>query len=356
MSAELSNSADWAGSALLPLSTDEQVIFEFGSYAVAAAVEANSAPSPAEGCAADFVESLTSNDGRWRLLLHQQLAARPEVRRGLLGFLLGATPNIPPETFSLPRAIQRRNGLMDILELGFSAEDVTAGISDIGHALMEAGEDKVAKRAAGVARSVGKTIVSVHGAWRLNGLIDQAVDRVNTGADWDDLVERCAQFVVAGQASEHAGDTDSLAVLGGALAGELAEASRALAELKAVLDQQAPNATDGQRQRIASRMKQQSRAVAVLRAALELLPAARGTARRVPDVVGVQLPDALHTLEALGFEAEARDASGTRMILNKNNWQVHEQSPTAGAPVDAHAVVALLCRNVADIQAGGDAR
>src|SRR4051794_2235667 len=118
--------ASWVGDAFVPLTSEEASVLELCTLAttdIGRSVEQLEAADPTH---VEFAQSLDLDDGRWRLLLHERLRTT-DIRAGLVGFLVAVEmADLPEDAPDFGRQCQRRNGLMDILGLSFSADDVVA--------------------------------------------------------------------------------------------------------------------------------------------------------------------------------------------------------------------------------------
>ncbi|MCU1516882.1 MAG: Excalibur domain protein [Pseudarthrobacter sp.] len=68
----------------------------------------------------------------------------------------------------------------------------------------------------------------------------------------------------------------------------------------------------------------------------------------VPDVMDLTLDKAEDQLKDLGFKVEAVDTADGKMIVNKKNWQVISQDPTAGGSVAKGSTVHLGVKHLVD--------
>ncbi len=212
------NDGVWLGSDVLPLTPQERATTDLLMWAVAAARIPLPPSLTGSSCISGYIESLNAGTGAWRALLADHLKVT-EHRRGLLA-LLAATSNavLPQDAGWEGRVVQRANGVLDILEVDISAQDITAGLHDTVSALKESAQTKTVRRSIGIGKMAAGFLAGAHGQFWAIKHIEKAGDYVaNLVGSGDEELDRLAQLLVASELLAHTGDHTSVKAIASAI-------------------------------------------------------------------------------------------------------------------------------------------
>jgi len=347
----------WLGEDVLPLTNAERETLQLALLAIAATCTTPTASANDTDLFRAMSASLLAENGMWRVMLSDRLASVPQ-RRGLIAAIVCTTnPLIPADIPWDGRITQRINGVLDILAVAFSAEDVSVLHGSAAEQLRRASQNDLSRRSVDLGKMLAGGIAGAHGQFWVAKHIERAGDYITDRTTaWDDTVERAAQLVVAHYAMTDTGDRGARDIVT-AVARELDIASRLVASLKLDVSKLAPSVHDGRRERLNAQLKPQERRLRILRAAADAIsPDGQETLDSIvlPDVTGLTLPDATSVLAAHGWPVEAFDSVAPggrrRWMMTEGNWLVSRQTPSAGTQLHPGNEVSLACRRSDDLR------